>query len=56
MDARNKGHWGTGDLEISLRIMGEFEDVKPPVGQGLFGAPMPSATSSPPMWSTTKMF
>jgi len=26
---RNKGHWGTGDLEISLTSAAEFERVKP---------------------------
>ena len=29
VDARNKGHWGTGDLEVSLRTMGELDSVKP---------------------------
>lgn len=29
IDARNKGHWGTGDLEISLKTMDELEAVKP---------------------------
>lgn len=28
-DARGKGHWGTGDLEVSLRTMAELESVKP---------------------------
>lgn len=29
VDARNKGHWGTGDLEVSLKAMGELDSVKP---------------------------
>ncbi len=29
IDAREKGHWGTGDLECSLRTMDELESVKP---------------------------
>ena len=29
MDAREKGHWGTGDLECSLHTMDELERVKP---------------------------
>lgn len=29
IDARVKGHWGTGDLECSLRTMDELERVKP---------------------------
>lgn len=29
IDAREKGHWGTGDLECSLRTMKELESVKP---------------------------
>jgi len=29
IDARGKGHWGTGDLECSLRTMEELESVKP---------------------------
>ena len=29
IDAREKGHWGTGDLECSIRIMGELDSVKP---------------------------
>ena len=29
IDARRKGHWGTGDLECSLRTMDELESVKP---------------------------
>ena len=29
IDAREKGHWGTGDLECSLRTMEELESVKP---------------------------
>lgn len=29
VDARNKGHWGTGDLGISLRTMGGLDSVKP---------------------------
>lgn len=29
VDARNKGHWGTGDLEVSLKTMGELDSVKP---------------------------
>ena len=28
-DARNKGHWGTGGLEISLKTLDELESVKP---------------------------
>ena len=29
IDAREKGHWGTGDLECSIRIMDELDSVKP---------------------------
>lgn len=29
IDARKKGHWGTGDLECSLHTMEELESVKP---------------------------
>ena len=29
IDARNKGHWGTGDLECSIRTLEELEEVKP---------------------------
>lgn len=29
IDAREKGHWGTGDLECSLRTMDDLESVKP---------------------------
>lgn len=28
-DVRNKGHWGTGDVEVSLRTMEELQGVKP---------------------------
>lgn len=28
-DARNKGHWGTGEVEISLKTLEELESVKP---------------------------
>lgn len=28
-DFRNKGHWGTGDLEVSLKTMDDLESVKP---------------------------
>lgn len=28
-DARGKGHWGTGDVEVSLKTMGDLERVKP---------------------------
>lgn len=29
IDARGKGHWGTGDVEVSLKTMAELEKVKP---------------------------
>lgn len=29
IDAREKGRWGTGDLECSIRIMEELDSVKP---------------------------
>lgn len=29
VDAREKGHWGTGDVEISLKSMSDLEKVKP---------------------------
>ncbi|MCD2433952.1 DUF5655 domain-containing protein [Paraeggerthella hominis] len=29
VDAREKGHWGTGDLECSIRTMDELDSVKP---------------------------
>lgn len=29
IDAREKGHWGTGDLECSLHTMDELESIKP---------------------------
>ena len=29
IDAREKGRWGTGDLECSIRIMDELDSVKP---------------------------
>lgn len=28
-DARGKGHWGTGDVEVSLRSMEELQRIKP---------------------------
>lgn len=28
-DARNKGHWGTGDVEVSLKTTADLEKVKP---------------------------
>lgn len=28
-DARNKGHWGTGDLEIRIKNLADFEQIKP---------------------------
>lgn len=29
INARGKGHWGTGDVEVSLKTMDELEKVKP---------------------------
>ncbi|WP_241963582.1 DUF5655 domain-containing protein [Gordonibacter sp. 28C] len=28
-DFSNKGHWGTGDVEVGLRSLKELEEVKP---------------------------
>lgn len=28
-DVRNKGHWGTGDVEVSLKTTADLEKVKP---------------------------
>lgn len=28
-DARNKGHWGTGDVEVSLKAIDDLEKIKP---------------------------
>lgn len=29
VDARNKGHWGTGDLELTIRHQQDWEKVIP---------------------------
>lgn len=29
VDVRNKGHWGTGDLELTIRIPADWEQVRP---------------------------
>jgi predicted transport protein len=32
-DVRQIGHWGTGELELALRTMADFEKAKPLIGR-----------------------
>ena len=36
-DVSNIGHWGTGEVEITLTSMKEFEEVKPLLGAAYDG-------------------
>ncbi len=38
-DMRQIGHWGTGDLEVTLRSIGDFERAKPMIQEAYEGGP-----------------